>query len=308
MLVRLVYLFMVRVFGWLVLLARTDAAQHLQILVLRHEVCVLRRQIARPKPDRAGRAVIAALGRFLPGPGRLHRIVTAGPLLAWHQRLVTSRWASPSPAGRRPVPGQVRELVEQLARENPRRGYRRIQVSWPAWGTGSVRGRPGRILAAAGLRPAPRRASPAWRQFLAAPASGILACDFLHAGTVVLRRVHVLFAMQIRIRTGSLPGVTAHPTGAWTARQARNPLLDLGARASRFRFLTRDRDSKFTAAFDEVSAGNVTRIIQTPSGHQGRTHLRSGSRERFTASAWTTCADPRRAAPPQGPGRVRPAP
>ena len=230
MLVRLVYLFMVRVFGWLVLLARTDAAQHLQILVLRHEVCVLRRQIARPKPDRAGRAVIAALGRFLPGPGRLHRIVTAGPLLAWHQRLVTSRWASPSPAGRRPVPGQVRELVEQLARENPRRGYRRIQVSWPAWGTGSVRGRPGRILAAAGLRPAPRRASPAWRQFLAAPASGILACDFLHAGTVVLRRVHVLFAMQIRTRTGSLPGVTAHPTGAWTARQARNPLLDLAAR------------------------------------------------------------------------------
>jgi hypothetical protein len=119
-LIRLSYLFVVRVFGWLVLLARKDAAKDLEILVLRHEVCVLRRQIARPKPDWADRAVIAALRRLLPGHVRLYRIVTPGTLLAWHQRLVTSRWTYPGPAGRPPVPGKVRELVEQLARDNPR--------------------------------------------------------------------------------------------------------------------------------------------------------------------------------------------
>ena len=261
----LAYLMLARVLSWLALLARSDAAKDVEILVLRHEVAVLRRTNARPALTWLDRAVLSALSRLMPASLRQLRLVSPRTLLRWHAQLVARRWTYPHRrSGRPPTALPIRTLVLRMARENPRWGYRRIQGELVGLGHCVAASTVWKILKDAGLDPAPRRAGPTWRQFLTAQAHAILAVDFAHVDTVFLRRLYVLVVIEHDRRRVHIAGITAHPTEAWVTQQARNLLMDLGDGADRFRFLIRDRDSKFTTAFDAVFTGADIRIIRTP--------------------------------------------
>jgi putative transposase len=262
---QLAYLMLVRVLSWLALLARSNTAKDAEILTLRHEIAVLRRTNPRPKMSWLDRALLSALSRLLPPPLRRIRLVSPRTLLRWHQQLVAHRWTYPHRRpGRPPTAPPIQALVLRMARENPRWGYRRIHGELIGLGHTVAASTVWKILKDAGLDPAPRRSGPTWRQFLSAQARAILAVDFAHVDTVFLRRLYILVVIEHDRRRVHLAGITAHPTGAWVTQQGRNLLMDLGERAERFRFLIRDRDNKFTAAFDAVFVGADIRIIRTP--------------------------------------------
>ncbi len=279
---------LIRVLSWLALLARSDTAKDVEILTLRHEVAVLRRTNPRPKMSWLDRAVLSALSRLLPAPLRQLRLVSPRTLLRWHHQLVARRWTYPHRRpGRPPTPAPIRALVLRMARENPRWGYRRIHGELVGLGHTVAASTIWKILKDAGLDPAPRRAGSTWRQFLSAQAHAILAVDFTHVDTVFLRRLYVLVVIEHDRRRVHVAGITAHPTGAWVTQQARNLLMDLGEHAERFRFLIRDRDSKFTAAFDAVFTGADIRIIRTPI----RAPRANAIAERFIGTLRRECLD-----------------
>jgi putative transposase len=237
-----------------------------ELLVLRHENAVLRRNAGRIRYEPADRAWFAALTRFIPRR-RWAEIFPATPatLLAWHRRLAARKYDTSKrrPPGRPATIRSIARLTVRLARENPLRGYRRIHGELTKLGATVAASTVCETLRAAGIDPAPRRDGPTWRQFLHAQAGGILAVDFLHADTVMLTRLYVLVFIEHGTRRMHLGGVTAHPTGEWTVQQTRNLTLDLGDRFGDFRFLSRDRGSKFTRSFDAVFQAAGATIVRT---------------------------------------------
>jgi putative transposase len=224
---RLLYLIFMRLCSWLALLPRSDNVKNTEILVLRHQIAVLQRQVRSPRLSWADRAVLAVLTRQLPTARRrqLALIVTPRTILRWHADLVKRRWTYPRRSAGRPRTGPaIHRLVLEMARDNPTWGYRRICGELTGVGHKIAPSTVWEILKAAGIGPAPQRAAASWKQFLSAQAKTIAAVDFFHADTVFLRRLYVLFVIEHHNRRVHLVGVTAHPTAAWTVQQARNTL------------------------------------------------------------------------------------
>jgi putative transposase len=249
--------------GALVRSRRGLDVKDIELLVLRHELEVLRRQVARPRLRAADRALLAAAARHLPRPSRGARLVTPRTLLRWHRAFVRRKWRQPSgQRGRPAAPAEVRALVLRLARENPRWGHRRISGELAKLGLRISPTTIRRLLARAGLGPAPRRSGPSWREFLRTQAASIIACDFFTVESVLLRRYYVVFFIADGSRRVWLAGCSTNPTGDWVTQQARNVGLELADQG--MHFLIRDRDSKYTGPFDEVFRSSGIRIVKTP--------------------------------------------
>ena len=265
MLSKLTYLALCHSIQLLVLLARGDAAKDLEIVVLRHQLTVLRRQVPRPTLEPADRALLAAVSRALPRARWSCFFVRPETLLRWHRRLLAGAWIYPHrQTGRPPLDEEVEQLIVRLARENPTWGYQRIQGELKRLSVQVSATTIRTILRRHGLDPAPRHTTTSWRAFLRQQAAGIVACDFFTVDTVWLRRLYVLFFIELDTRRVHLAGVTANPDGGWVTQQARNLLLMLGDRGQRVRFLLHDRDTKFTRSFDDVVRSEGAQILLTP--------------------------------------------
>jgi putative transposase len=286
---RLLYLIFDRLLSWLMLLGRATSSKDIELLVLRHEVAVLRRTIPKPRLDWSDRALFAALIRRLPTSLRGHRLVTPATVLRRHRRLVTKKWTYPNRSGRPPIDQTIAGLTARLASENPTWGYQRIKGELLKLGHRVGASTIRRILKLRRIPSAPLRSTAtSWRRFLPAQASTTLAVDFLHLDcAVTLKRIYVLFALEVRSRYVHILGTTSHPTGAWTTQQARNLLMDLDDHAASFRFLVRDRAGQFTTSFDAVLAGAGIDTVKIPP----RCPRANCFAERFVGTARTELTD-----------------
>jgi putative transposase len=266
MCLRFMFLLTMQLAVWLRLARREETWKTAEILILRHQLVVLqRRQPRRPRLDWADRALMATLLAVIPKARRhgLRLLVTPDTILRWHRDIVRCRWAARSIRGKTGRPAtrrNIRALVLRLARENSW-GYCRIHDELAGLG--------GRSLGIdglgdheeAGIDPAPRRTGPTWSLFLRSQAEAILACDFFTADLLDGTQAYVLAVIEHASRRIRIIGITSHPTGDWTAQQARNLIMDLGEHAHRVKFMIRDRGSNFTAAFDAVLADAGIRTV-----------------------------------------------
>jgi putative transposase len=264
-LVSFVYVVAWRLFAFVLLLARGDRSKELEILLLRHELSILRRQARRPRLAERDRLLLAALSRVMPRHSWQAFVVTPETLLRWHRRIVARRWTY---AHRRPgrprLEPQVRELILRLARENSHWGYVRIVGELRKLGITVSATLVRNVLHRAGVPPAPERAASSWRTFLRQHGNSILACDLFTVDTVWQRRLYVLFFVSIGTRRVAYVACTSKPDTLWMIQQARNLLMDLDDRGPRPRFLIHDRDTKFSRAFDGIFHSEGIDIVRTP--------------------------------------------
>jgi putative transposase len=288
LIVSVVYLVFCRLLELVVLLGRRERSKELEILVLRHELSILRRQVGQPRFKPHDRLLLAALSRVLPRRSWSTFLVRPETLLQWHRRLVARQWTYPhSKPGRPAIASEVRDLIVRLARENPSWGYLRIVGELRRLGIAvsaiSVRN----ILVKAGLPPAPQRDRQSWRRFLRAHGASMLACDFFTVDTIWLRRIYVLPLLSIGSRRVEYVACTSKPNTAWMLQQARNLLMEPDDRDRQVRFLIHDRDAKFPRAFDALLASENINVIRTPV----RAPNANAFMERWVGSVRRECLD-----------------
>ncbi|HZJ51725.1 MAG TPA: integrase [Actinomycetota bacterium] len=281
----LLYWALRRLLELVVLMLRSDEAKEVEIVVLRHELHVLKRQVGRPQVRLADRALLAAASRVLPKARWPTFFVRPETILTWHRKLVARRWTYPRKRGRPPTRADIRSLIVRLARENETWGYRRIQGELLGLGIKVAPSTVWTVLRQAGIDPAPMRAGLSWTAFLKAQAAGIIACDFVTVDTVFLRRMFILFFIKIDSRRVLLGGVTSNPDASWVTQQARN--LVSQSEIVPFRFLIRDRDAKFADGFDEVFRSEDVQVIRTPI----KAPLANAFAERFVGTLRRECLD-----------------
>src|SRR6266540_6809071 len=243
-----------------------DGSKDLEILVLRHQVRVLRRKAGRPRLRPLDRVLLASASRALPRDRWGSFIVTPSTLLRWHRDLVRRKWTFTRGRrpGRPPLDPEVQALVLRMARENSRWGCVRIAGELRKLGirVGATTIRT--LLRRRGLGPAPRRSGPTWTQFLRAQAEVIVACDFFTVETIRLQILYVLFFIEVSTRRVIVAGVTTRPCSAWVTQQARNVAMDMEDRGRSVKFMLRDHDAKFSGRFDEVFCSDGTEVLRTP--------------------------------------------
>jgi len=285
--ISLSYVVLQRVLQLVCLRFRSTASKDLEIVVLRHQLAVLRRQGRRLAFRSADRVFLAAVSRMLPRGSWSSFLVTPATLLRWHRRLVANYWTYVRRAGRPPISREVRALIVRLARENPRWGSVRIVGELKGLGVMVSATTVKKILRKEQLGPAGTRKGPSWREFLRAQAKSVIAVDFFTVDTVWLQRLYVLFFIEIASRRVFLAGCTAHPDGEWVTQQARHVAWMLSERADPVRFLIRDHDRTFTRQFDAVFEAQGTRIVRTPI----QVPEANGIAERFVRTVRSECLD-----------------